>query len=105
MSTICFGLLLGLPHLGIASWGVFIALNTKLAVGEKLQLSMAQHTVRWCTGHCTVHCPVSLAVGLTPQTTVGVQAFYTGHSGCHIGQSGGILSTLLPGTSHWSYCS
>jgi hypothetical protein len=29
-------MLLGLPHLGMADWGVFIALNTKLAVGEKL---------------------------------------------------------------------
>jgi hypothetical protein len=36
MSTICLGMLLGLPHLGMADWGVFIALNTKLAVGEKL---------------------------------------------------------------------
>jgi hypothetical protein len=35
MSTICLGMLLGLPHLGMAGWGVFIAPNTKLAVGEK----------------------------------------------------------------------
>jgi hypothetical protein len=36
MSTICFGMLLGIPQLGMAGWGVFIAPNTKLDVGEKL---------------------------------------------------------------------
>jgi hypothetical protein len=45
---------------------------------------------------------VRLTVGLTPQTTVGVQAFYTGHSGCHTGQSGDLLSTVPPGTSRWA---
>jgi hypothetical protein len=68
-------------------------------------LSAAHRTVRWCTGQCTVHCPVRLAVGLTPQATIGAQAFYTGHSGCHTGQSDGLLSTVPPGTSHWGYCS
>jgi hypothetical protein len=29
-------MLLGLPHLGMVGWGVFIALNTKLVVGGKL---------------------------------------------------------------------
>jgi hypothetical protein len=32
----CLGMSLGLPHLGMAGWGVFIAPNTKLAIGEKL---------------------------------------------------------------------
>jgi hypothetical protein len=36
MSTICLGMLLGISHLEIVGWGVFIAPNTKLAVGEKL---------------------------------------------------------------------
>jgi hypothetical protein len=36
MSNVCLGMLLGLPHIEMASWGVFIAPNTKLAVGEKL---------------------------------------------------------------------
>jgi hypothetical protein len=36
MSTICLGVLLGLPHIRMADWGVFIAPNTKLAVREKL---------------------------------------------------------------------
>jgi hypothetical protein len=104
--------------------GVFIAPNTKQAVGEKLLLSAAHWcveynmpstmswvyiainwTVRWCTVQCTIHCPMRLAVGLTPQTIVGAHAFYTGHSGCHTGQSDGLLSTVPPGTSRWGYCS
>jgi hypothetical protein len=36
MSTICLGMLLGLPHIAMADWGVFISPNTNLAVGEKL---------------------------------------------------------------------
>jgi hypothetical protein len=49
MSTICLGMLIGLPYLGMASWGVFIAPNTKLVVGEKLLLSAPHRTVRSCT--------------------------------------------------------
>jgi hypothetical protein len=45
--------------------------TTKLAVGEKLLLSVAHQIVRWFTEQCTVHCPVHLAVGLTLQATVG----------------------------------
>jgi hypothetical protein len=71
MSTICLGMLLGLPHFGMAGWGVFISPNTKLAVGEKLLLFAAHQTVWWCTGQCTVHYLVHLVVGLTPQATVG----------------------------------
>jgi hypothetical protein len=36
MSNVCLGMLLGLPRIEMAGWGVFIAPNTKLAVGEKL---------------------------------------------------------------------
>jgi hypothetical protein len=91
--------LLGSHALERPIWGVFIAPNTNLAVGEKLLLSAAYRTVRWCTGQCNVHCLVRLTVGLTLQPTVGTQAFYIGHSGCHIGQSGGLLSIVPPGTS------
>jgi hypothetical protein len=56
MSILSFGMLLGLPHLEMADWGVFIGPNTILAVGEKLLLSTAHWTVR-----CP--CPVRLAVG------------------------------------------
>jgi hypothetical protein len=63
MSTICLGMSLGLPHLEMAGWGVFIAPNTKLAVGGNLLLSVVHRTVR--LGHRTVLCPCSvrLAVG------------------------------------------
>jgi hypothetical protein len=101
----CLGMSLGIPHLGMAGWGVFIAPNTKLAVGEKMLLSVAHRTIRWCTRQRTVHYPVCQVVGLTPQTTVGAQAFYIGHSGCYTRQSGGLLSTVPPGTSRWGYCS
>jgi hypothetical protein len=57
-------MLLALPHLGMAGWGVFIVPNTKLVIGEKMLLSVAHQIVR-----CP--CPVRLAVGLTPQVTVG----------------------------------
>jgi hypothetical protein len=40
-------MLLGLPHLEMVGWGVFIAPNTKLAVEEKLLLSATHWTV-WC---------------------------------------------------------
>jgi hypothetical protein len=105
---------LGFHTLKWAVGGVFIAPNTKLTVGEKmcslrhtrqcsgaLDSVMVHRTVRWCTIQCTVHCPVRLALGLTSQQTVGAQAFYTGHSRCHTGQSGGLLSTVPPGTSRW----
>jgi hypothetical protein len=50
MYTICLGMSLGLPHLKMAGWGVFIAPNTNRAVGEKLLLSAA---------HRTTHCSLS----------------------------------------------
>jgi hypothetical protein len=34
--------------------------------------------------------------------TVGVQAFYTGHSGYHTGHPGGFSPLVPPGTSHWA---
>jgi hypothetical protein len=64
-------------------------------------LSVTHWTVRWCTGQCIVHWPVRLAIGLTPQATVGAHAFYTGHFRCHTGQSGGLLYTVPPRTSCW----
>jgi hypothetical protein len=85
MSIVCVGMSLGLPLLEMAGWGVFIAPNTKLAVGGKLLLSVVHRIVR-----CP--CPVRLAVSLSQQVTVGAQAFHTGQSGLHIGQSGGLPS-------------
>jgi hypothetical protein len=96
MCTICLGMLLGLPHLIMAGWGVFIAPNTIVAVGEKLLLSAAHLTVRWCTGQRTVACPVRLAVALSDplseQVTVGVAGFPHRTVRCATGQSGGLLS-------------
>jgi hypothetical protein len=81
---------------------VFIGPNTKLAVEEKLLLSVAHRTLRWCTIQSGAPCSVRLAVGLTPQVTVGAQDFYTEQSGLHTGQSGGLLSTEPPRTSRWA---
>jgi hypothetical protein len=63
MSILCIGMLLGLPHLEMVGWRVFIGPNTILAVGEKLLLSATHQTVRW--GHRIVRClcPVRLVVG------------------------------------------
>jgi hypothetical protein len=102
MSTLCLGMFPGLPHLRMAGWGVFIAPNTKLAIGEKLLVSAAHRTVWWCTGQCIVHCLVRLAIGMTPQATVGSHAFYTRHYGCHTGQSGVLFSVVSHGTSRWA---
>jgi hypothetical protein len=98
-ALVCF---LGSHTLEWPIGGVFIALHTKLTVGEKLLLSAAHRTVRWCTGQCTVHCPVRLVVGLTLLATVGVQTFYTGHSRCHTEQSDGFSSPVPLGTSRWA---
>jgi hypothetical protein len=92
MSTICLGMSLGLPHLEMAGWGVFIAPNTNLVVGGKLLLSRSHRTVRWCTGQHTVPCPVRLAVTLSEQVTVGATGFHTGQSELHTRQSGGLPS-------------
>jgi hypothetical protein len=75
MSTICLGMSLGPSHLEMAGWGVFIAPNTNRAVGEKLLLSAAHRTVRWCTGQRTVACPVRLAVALSEQVTISAAGF------------------------------
>jgi hypothetical protein len=105
MSTICLGMLFGLPHLGMAGWGYIYSPQHKTSRWRKVVLSAAHRTVRWCTVQCIVHCAVRLAVGLTPQTPIGTQAFYTGHSRCHTGQSSGLLSTVSPVTSRWGYYS
>jgi hypothetical protein len=96
MSTICLGMLLGLPHLRMAGWGCIFGPNTIVAVGEKLQFSAAHRTVRWCTGQRTVACPVRLVVALSgtlsEQVTVGAAGFPHRIVRCATGQSGGLLS-------------
>jgi hypothetical protein len=102
MSIICLGMSLGLPHLEMAGWGVFIAPNTNIAVGEKLLLSAAHRTVRWCTGQRTVACPVRLAVSLSEQVIVGVAGFP--HRTVRSSHRTVRWSSLRvpPGTSRWA---
>jgi hypothetical protein len=80
--------------------------NTKLAVGEKLLLSAAHRTVRWGNRTVRCPCPVRLAIGLTPQVTVGVAGFYTGQSGgffhqCHLELA---IRLLFPGAPDSPAC-
>ena len=80
--------------------GVFIAPNTKLAIGEKLLLSAAPDGL------------VGSPDGLMPLSGVPNRwtdiagdcrhDLYTGQSGLHTGQFGGLFSTVPPGTSHWA---
>jgi hypothetical protein len=102
MSTICLGMSLGLPHLEMAGWAVFIAPNTNRAVGEKLLLYAAHRTVRWCTGQRTVACPVRLAVTLSRQVTVGVAGFshWTFRTSHRIVRWSSLR--VPPGTSRWA---
>jgi hypothetical protein len=69
MSTICFGMLLGLPHLEMVGWEVFIASPTIIVVGQKQQLSIDGRTRQsGAQQTCTIHCPVPWP----RQPTVGV---------------------------------
>jgi hypothetical protein len=45
---------------------------------------------------------VCLAIGQTPQVTVGAAGFYTGQSVRHTGQSGGFSPPMPPRTSRWA---
>jgi hypothetical protein len=96
MSTICLGMSLGLPHLEMSGWGVFIAPNTNRAIGEKLMLSAAHRTVRWCTGQCTAHS------SLSEQVTVGAACFP--HRTVQSSHRTVRWSSLRvpPGTSRWA---
>jgi hypothetical protein len=75
MSTICLGMLLGLPHLEMAGWGCIYSPQHKYSRWRKVLLSASNRTVRWCTGQRTVACPVRLAVALSEQVTVGATGF------------------------------
>jgi hypothetical protein len=49
MSTICLGMLLGLPHLGMTGWGGIYRPEHNSSHWRKV-VSMAHRTVRWVTG-------------------------------------------------------
>jgi hypothetical protein len=57
MSTICLGMSLGIPHMEMVGWGVFIAPNTIVAVGGKLLLSAV--TLDSPVVHRTAYCSLS----------------------------------------------
>jgi hypothetical protein len=93
--------------LGSHTWewpvgGVFIAPNTIVAVGEKLQFSAAHRTVRWCTGHRTVACPVHLAVALSEQVTIGAAGFPHRTVRCSHRTVRWSSLRVPPGTSRWA---
>jgi hypothetical protein len=64
MSILCLGMLLGLPHLQMIGWVVFIASPTLLAIGQKASAfcRRAHRTVR-CTPDSLVPCHVSRPLG------------------------------------------
>jgi hypothetical protein len=101
MSTICLGMSLGSHTWKWPVGGVFIAPNTNRVVGEKLLLSAAHRTVRWCTGQRTVACPVRLAVALSEQVTIGAIGFP--HRTVRSSHRTVRWSSLRvpPGTSRW----
>jgi hypothetical protein len=66
MSIVCLGMSLGLPHLKMVGWGVFIAPNTRVAVGGKLLLSVV--TPDNPVVHRTAHCSLSGALSRYPDT-------------------------------------
>jgi hypothetical protein len=81
---------------------VYIGPNSKIVVGEKLQLSTAHRTVRWCTGQRTVACLVRLVIALSEQVTVGAVGF--SHRTVWCSQRTVRWSSLRvpPGTSRWA---
>jgi hypothetical protein len=102
MSTLCLGMLLGLPHLGVVGWSGIYRPQHKTRHWRKA--AALYGTPDSPVVHQTVRCPcpVCLAVGLTPQVTVGAVGFYTGQSGRHTGQSGGFSTPVPPRTSRWA---
>jgi hypothetical protein len=103
MSTICLGMLLGLPHLRMVDWGCIYIPRHNCSRWRKAAVlcgtpdsPVAHRTVWWCTGQRTVACPVRLAVALSDtlseQVTVGVAGFPHRTVRCATGQSGGLLS-------------
>jgi hypothetical protein len=99
MSTICLGMMFGLPHLQMAGWGVFIASRTIIAVRQKQQLSVDGRTRqsgahRTSTVHCLVPCHVSRPLG-----SVAVDRWIRPFpdSPVHTGQSGAIAQSTYCG--------
>jgi hypothetical protein len=92
MSTICLGMLVGLPHLEMAGWACIYSPQHKYSRWRKAAAfyGAPDRPVGSLDRPCP--CPMCLAVGLSEQMSVGAQAFHTGPSGLHTGQSGGLPS-------------
>jgi hypothetical protein len=73
MSTICLGMLLGLPHLGMAGWGGIYRPEHKTSRWRKVDALCGRLDSLVGSPDSAVH----LAIGLTPQVTVGPTGFYT----------------------------
>jgi hypothetical protein len=99
MCTICLGMLLGLPHIEMADWGCIYSPQHRSSRWRKAAAICG--TPDSPVVHRIVHCSLFGAPSRCSdiETTVGAHAFHTRHSGCHTGQSGGLLSTVPPGTS------
>ena len=102
MSTICLGMLLGLPHHGLAGWGCIYSPQHKTSHWRKVVLSTAHQTIRWCTGQRTVACPVRLAVALSEQVTVGAAGFSHRTVWCSHWTVQWSSLRVPPGTSRWA---
>jgi hypothetical protein len=86
MSTICLGMSLRLLHLEMAGWGVFIAPNTKLAVGGKLLLLCGtpdSPVVGTRRSGAPVRCPLAVACVSRPLDCKLLHRTVR----CHTGQS------------------
>jgi hypothetical protein len=97
MSTICLGMSLGLPHLEMASWGVFIA-PTQIEPLEK-SCCFLRHTGQ--SGGAP-NSPVRLAIALSEQVTFGTAGFP--HRTVRSSHRTVRWSSLRvpPGTSRWA---
>jgi hypothetical protein len=98
MSTICLGMLLGLPHLGMAGWGCIYSPQRKTSRWRKAAALCG--TLDSPVVHLTVRCTYPL--DLTLQVTVDTQAVYTGQSACHTRQFGAFSPPVPPRTIHWA---
>jgi hypothetical protein len=97
MSILYLGMLLGIPHLQMVGWGVFIASPKLLAVGQKTTTfcRRAHWTVRCAPD---IHCSLSGACHVSrPLGSVAVDRWIQPLPDCpvHTGQSGAIARERL----------
>ena len=71
MSTICLGMLLGLPHLRMAGWGCIYSPQHNCSRWRKAAALCGTPDSPVCTGQRTVACPVRLAVACPTPVRAG----------------------------------